>query len=189
MRSLVVRSVAVRNLAVRSLPVHVLLLAGCTVPVLRSPEQPAAPPPSPTAATFAGVERAVFAEVNRLRAAAGIGALSRSAALDRAAREHSEELAERRLLDHNSTDAARRTPGLRVSAVGVAWTAVAENLAAMSGTAGSVAAQTGTLWLNSPDHRSNMLSARFTHSGVGVAVDRRGLWYVTQVYVLPQPGR
>lgn len=174
---------------VRGLPALVLLLAGCTVPVLRPPEQPAAPPPSPNEATFAAVERAVFTEVNRLREAEGVGALSRSAALDRAAREHSEELAERRLLDHSSTDAARRTPGLRVSAVGVAWTSVAENLAAMSGTAASVAAQTGTLWLNSPDHRSNMLSARFTHSGVGVAVDRRGLWYVTQVYVLPQGRR
>ena len=115
--------------------------------------------------------------------------MQRNAALDQAARAHAQELAARRTLDHNSTDPELRTPGMRATAAGVTWSSIAENLASMSGAAASVGAQTGSIWMNSSGHRNNLLNARYTHTGVGVAVDDRGVWYVTQLYVLPRATR
>jgi uncharacterized protein YkwD len=142
-------------------------------------------PEPPSNTTIAAVARAVVAEVNRTRVAEGLAALSDDAALARAAREHSEELAARRTLDHNSTDPERRTMTMRIEAAGGTWTRAAENLANMSGAASSVPAQSAQMWLTSEGHRRNLLSPTYTHTGVGVAVDRRGIWYVTQLYVLP----
>jgi uncharacterized protein YkwD len=167
-----------------------LLSAGCTVPIGGSPPTGSAPvPESPTTAAMSGVARAVAAEVNRTRLAHGLAALSGDAALDRAAREHSEELAARRTLDHNSTDPERRTMTMRIEAAGGTWMRAAENLASISGPSSRVPPQAVQMWLNSDGHRRNMLSASYTHTGVGVAIDRFGAWYVTQLYVFPRPAR
>jgi uncharacterized protein YkwD len=158
---------------------------GCALPA-PSPVGGTAPaePPVPSAVTT--VEQGVFTEVNRARQQQGVSALLRDAALDVAARSHARELAARNTLDHNSVNEARRTPGMRVTAAGVTWTSVAENLASMSGSGVRVPQQTAGMWLDSPGHRTNMLNARYTHTGVGAAVDGRGNWYVTQLYVLPR---
>lgn len=168
----------------------VAVLSGCTLPLpVPSRQEQSAPPSAPTHAALAAIEQGVFVEVNRVRAARGAAVLQRDAALDRAARAHSEELAERGVLDHESTNASRRTPALRAEAEGVSWMRIAENLAAMTDNGSAVPTRTATLWLNSSGHRENMLNAAFTSTGVGVAVDRRGVWYVTQLYVLPPPAR
>jgi uncharacterized protein YkwD len=138
---------------------------------------------------MAAVEREVIAEVNRTRESQGLRALHADAALNRAAREHSEELALRRTLDHTSTHPARRTMTMRIDAAGGSWTRAAENLANMSGPASSVATQTVRLWLRSEGHRRNMLEPSYTQTGVGLAIDERGVWYITQLYVLPRTSR
>ena len=166
-----------------------LLSAGCMVPVGGLPATASTPvPESPTDATMAAVARAVMAEVNRTRVAEGLAALSEDAALARAARDHSEELAARRTLDHSSTDPERRTVTMRIEAAGGTWLRAAENLASMTGPSSRVP-QTAQMWLSSDGHRRNMLSASYTHTGVGVAIDRFGVWYVTQLYVFPRPAR
>lgn len=78
---------------------------------------------------------------------------------------------------------------MRIDAAGGSWSRIAENLATMSGPASNVAAQTVRLWLDSEGHRRNMLEPAYTHTGVGVAIDSDGIWYVTQVYVLPRSSR
>lgn len=164
----------------------VALVASCTI----SPGAPAGGPATPDAPASGGeitaVARAVVAEVNRTRQANGLAPLREDALLSRAAREHSEELASRRTLTHTSTNPERRTMTMRIEAVGVAWSRAAENLANMSGSASSVPVQTARMWMGSDGHRRNMLEPAYTHTGVGVALDTRGIWYITQLYVLPR---
>jgi uncharacterized protein YkwD len=169
-----------------------LFALGCTMPPPPA-AQPEPPPRSDASVAIspeaAAIEDGVFIEVNRLRREHGRGALRRLPALDQAARLHSAELAARRMLDHYSTDVMLRTPGQRVTAKGIVWISVAENLASMSGAYQTAGWRTGDVWMHSPGHRSNMLEERYTHTGVGVAIDRRGIWYVTQLYVLPRGAR
>jgi len=37
-------------------------------------------------------------------------------------------------------------------------------------------------WFDSPGHNKNMLGD-FTHTGIGVAADRRGRYYITQIFI------
>jgi uncharacterized protein YkwD len=167
-----------------------LLYAGCMVPIGGSLPSGSAPVPEPhTNTNLTAVARDLIAEVNRTRNAQGVAALSEDAALNRAAREHSEELAARRTLDHSSTNPDRRTMTMRIEAAGGSWLQAAENLAGMSGPASRIPTQAVQMWLGSDGHRRNMLSASYTHTGVGIAADRYGAWYITQLYVLPRPAR
>jgi uncharacterized protein YkwD len=168
----------------------ILLCASCAIPAGPPPPPnvpvPAAPAPDET---IAAVARDVLMEVNRTRAASGRKALRADAALSRAAQAHSEELAVRRTLDHNSTDPSRRTLTMRIEAAGGIWNRAAENLAQVSSPASEVPSRTAQLWLRSDGHRRNMLESAYTHTGVGVAIDRHGTWYITQLYVLPRAFR
>lgn len=168
-------------------PVCILLMSSaCAIPA-GPPLDPTAPIPAPAPdETIAAVARDVLEEVNRTRLANGRNRLVEDPALTRAAREHSEELAIRRTLDHTSTDPSRRTMTMRIEAVGVTWYRAAENLANTSGSTSDLPSRTVKLWLNSEGHRRNLLEPAFTHTGVGVAIDERGIWYITQLYVLPR---
>ncbi len=41
-------------------------------------------------------------------------------------------------------------------------------------------------WLDSPGHRRNMLSRKYTHLGIGVARDSNGISYTAQVFAKPR---
>lgn len=190
MRSILTRATIITRQRQRWLLSAVLLAAGCMAPIGGPPATASTPVPEPpTNATMAAVAREVMAEVNRTRVAQGLAALIEDAAIARAAREHSDELAARRTLDHSSTDPERRTMTMRIEAAGGTWLRAAENLASISGPSSRVPPQTVQMWLNSDGHRRNMLSASYTHTGVGVSIDRFGAWYVTQLYVFPRPAR
>jgi uncharacterized protein YkwD len=38
-------------------------------------------------------------------------------------------------------------------------------------------------WVNSQGHLANILDARFTETGVGIAVDSEGMFYFTQIFL------
>lgn len=171
----------------RASAVALLLCTACTMPI--GVPQPAGGTDVPAAtpdATLARVAQDVIDAVNATRRSNDAGALIEDPVLSRAAQGHSEELARRGQLDHNSTDPSRRTMTMRIEAAGGTWSRAAENLANMSGPASNVPAQTVQMWLSSDGHRRNMLTPDYTHTGVGVAIDRRGYWYVTQLYVIPR---
>lgn len=172
----------------RTMLMGLVLLCACTIPAGPPPPVPTTVPAAPTA-DVETVARELVDEVNRARRANGVARLRRDPRLDRAALEHAQELATRRTLDHTSTDPARRTMTMRIEAAGGTWSSAAENLANMSGPASGVAARTVQGWLGSAGHRRNMLGGAYTDTGVGVALDRRGIWYITQLYVLPRAGR
>lgn len=167
----------------------VLVCAGCVMPGTIPPAQGSGSSAPAVESALLAVARDVLEEVNRARRANGLDPMREDAALMRAAADHSAELAERRKLDHTSTNPARRTMTMRIDAAGGSWSRAAENLAHMSGSVSAVPAQTVQLWMNSPGHRRNMLEPSYTHTGVGVASDVHGTWYVTQLYVLPRTGR
>jgi uncharacterized protein YkwD len=89
------------------------------------------------------------------------------ALLNRAAATHAGNMAKHRKLQHEGFDGS--TPGERARAAGYAWRAVGENIAAGPTTAKSVV----RLWLDSPGHCANLMSADYTEMGIAFAVDRQ----------------
>ena len=82
-----------------------------------------------------------------------------------AARANARHMIEHRFVSHISPEGF--LPGERLSLVKVEWTAAAENIASAYSTPQDVF----NAWMNSPLHRSRIESYRFTHAGVGYAVD------------------
>ena len=114
-------------------------------------------------------ELSVFREMNAARVAHGLKRLRLSPLLAKPARTHSGSLVQKGELDHEG-------PGgepfwKRLVAAGFPrnrW--MGENLALMPScdyTAGEVV----QMWLDSPGHRANLLSKKFTVVGVGVVSD------------------
>ncbi len=141
-------------------------------------------PAAPVAAiTPTKAERAVIKLVNKERAKQGLATVRFNAALTRAARAHSREMARRGVLTHRSASGA--TVAGRAVANGYRrsgyryWT-VGENIAcARSGTL--LATPTGAvyLWSRTGTHRRIMLRSVFRNVGVGVATAANGTRYFT----------
>jgi uncharacterized protein YkwD len=122
----------------------------------------------PARADEAAAERAM-AEARR---AAGLEVTAPDARLARAARTIAEDNAARRELDH--ADARGGTLRGRALAEGYVFRLVAENLAV--GTPDG--ARVVTLWLESPEHRANLLNPGAMHHGIARArgSDGRDYW-------------
>jgi uncharacterized protein YkwD len=165
-----------------------LLLAACGMPLGGLPVEPPPRPAPADPAVASAVAAAVVDEANRVRVQHGTGLRHPDAALQRSAQDYANELATRRVLEHESATPGRRTLGERVDAAGVRWTAVAENLGMLTGPAPTMARRVVQMWLDSPGHRHNLLNEQWTLSGAGVGLDDRGFYYVVQVYVVTQAG-
>ena len=104
--------------------------------------------------------------------------LTRSPALDAAARAHAEDMARNSFLAHTGSDGSN--PGERVSRAGYHWDVVAENVASGQTSADDIAAT----WLESPGHCDNLMDAKYTETGIAYALnpgDGRDIYWV-QVY-------
>ncbi len=86
----------------------------------------------------------------------GVGGLSRDARLDSHAQQLAESLAARGVLEHSSSVA--QTLG---------YPAGGQNLVFRSPSLN--ASQANFMWMNSPNHRKNLLNPGFTHVGIGIA--------------------
>lgn len=179
------RPAAARDVRLSRLIPAVVLAAACVVPVGMAP-----PPPGDTAAPLRPAARsgivvaAVVERVNAVRIEHGLPVLEEDTMLNRAADGHARELAQRRRLDHESTTPELRTPAERVTAAGATWVRIGENLANVPDARTSVAHRVIAMWLDSPDHRRNLLG-EYTHTGAGAATDAAGYWYVVQLYTVP----
>lgn len=101
--------------------------------------------------------------------------LNRAAALEHAALAHAQDMAARSYLGHKGSNGS--SPADRATQAGYAWTAVAENVAGGQTTAEEVV----NTWLASPGHCANLMSARYTETGVAYAVDpasEQGVYWV-----------
>jgi uncharacterized protein YkwD len=121
---------------------------------------------SKRAASVTSVSRGVLAEVNTLRRSHGLAPLRLSASLTAAAMQHSREMAGKGYFAHESADgSAFDKRVVRYYGVGRyrLWS-VGENLVwASPDLAASRALQ---LWLQSPPHRKNLLTARWREIGI-----------------------
>ncbi len=91
-------------------------------------------------------------------------------------------MAEFQFFDHKGLD--NKMVSDRADAVKVGkWRAIGENIAFSRGFSDPIA-KAVELWLDSPSHRRNMLSADWKESAVGVAVTEDGAYYFTQVFLV-----
>ena len=104
--------------------------------------------------------------------------LTRSPALDEAARTHAEDMARNSFLAHTGSDGSN--PGERASRAGYDWKIVAENVAAGQTSADDIAAT----WLESPGHCANLRDDKYSETGIAFALnpgDGRDIYWV-QLY-------
>ena len=101
--------------------------------------------------------------------------------LEDAALGHSASMAENDFFSHTGLDGS--SPGDRISATGYVWRTYGENIAAGYGDA--QAAMDG--WMASAGHCANLMSARFTEMGAGMASDSASTYglYWTQDFASP----
>jgi uncharacterized protein YkwD len=128
---------------------------------------------APTAA-FAdstySMEAQFIAKVNAARQANGQAPYSVMSDLTSVARGHSANMASQQSLYHN--------PNLTTAVAN--WQAVGENVGE-----GPDVADIATAFMQSPEHRANILDHDFTQIGVGVSVDKNGIVWVTEDFREP----
>lgn len=132
------------------------------------------------APAFPSLEAELHAAVNAERAARRLIPLVRRAELDRVARAHSADMAQRAYLSHVSPEGLN--PVDRLERGGIeGFSLAAENAGATSRADPNREILEG--WLASPVHRENLHAPPFNATGVGVARAADGTFYYTQLYV------
>ena len=173
----------------------IIVLPISTPPEAQAPTSPAATstgtPTSSTGSTplpipiVSGVmsvdEQTIVDLVNQQRQQAGLAPLTVSAQLVQEAQIQSADMAELNDMDHVLPGAALPTLQERAQYVGYNFSYLGENIAFNYPDDNSVM----TAWMNSPDHRANILDANYTQIGVGIAYDSQGEPYYTQEFGQP----
>jgi uncharacterized protein YkwD len=123
----------------------------------------------PTPSDLAQVQAATLCLINKVRVQSGELPLRDSSALDAAAQRHSEDMVANNYFDH--TTPSGEPFDARIVATGYAPAdrpyELGENID--TATIGlSSPSQTVAGWMNSPEHRANILNGDFRDSGIGV---------------------
>lgn len=126
-------------------------------------------------------EQAILRAVNRLRLQEGLSELRLCEAARTKAREQSATMAQHGFLAHQD-HLGRGLKERLMSSPQLAFQRAGENLARNKGFSNPVAEAVDG-WINSPGHRANILEARFTETGVGIAEDSKGMLYFTQIFL------
>lgn len=152
-------------------------------PVVEAPPPPAPTPrPAPPARSLSTIVDTVFILTNRERARASLTPVRRNAELARAAQLQAEQMAAAGKLAHAVPGSRYPTLASRLKLVGYQYRSVGENVA--EGYTSGAALMAG--WMTSAPHRANILSARFTETGVGMARSKTGRTYTAQVFARPR---
>ena len=152
--------------------------------VIETPKpKPPAPRPAPPARSLATIVDTVLLLTNRERARASLTPLRRNADLTRAAQLQAEQMAAAGKLAHEVPGSRYPTLASRLRLIGYQYRTVGENVA--EGYTSGAALMAG--WMTSAPHRANILSARFTETGVGMARSKSGRTYHAQVFARPRP--
>jgi uncharacterized protein YkwD len=129
----------------------------------------------PAKAAKRAMVRATLCTLNSQRERYGLSALKLNKRLSKAARRHARDMVRRDYFAHDTlgggtfVDRIRRTGYLR----GARRWSVGENLAWGTNSRSAPRAIT-TMWMNSPGHRANILSASFREVGIGLALGAPG---------------
>ncbi len=140
---------------------------------------------------FAGVsevEEQVISLTNEIRRKQRLSTLSASTELRIAARQHSQEMGDEKYFAHESPDVRWRVPWQRTYNAGFWGQQVGENIVSVQNpnlkTPKAIAERFLQLWMNSPPHKANLLTPKWTLLGVGV-VKVRDTYYGTQLFAVP----
>jgi uncharacterized protein YkwD len=147
----------------RSLRLAALLVTAFGLWVVASPAGASSQHP---AASLSSLEQNVLADINTLRKQHGLAPLRLSASLSAAARQHSSEMAARGYFSHDSANGSSFDKRIaRYYPMGSSrfWS-VGENLLWSSPDVDAGGAL--NMWWNSPEHRKNMLTARWREIGL-----------------------
>lgn len=158
----------------RKVPLHIALVAVSALLALPAGAQArgcGAVRDLPTAANRASVRSATLCLLNVQRAHHGLRALRENARLDRAADNHSRDMARRHYFDHTAPGGADMVD--RILHVGYvsrnqAW-ALGENIAWGTGSY-ATPVETVRMWMHSSGHRANILNGHFREIGIGIAL-------------------
>ena len=118
----------------------------------------------------ASMESQFIAKMNAARESAGLRPYSVASDLTSIARQHSAQMASKQSLYHN--------PELTSQVQN--WQAVGENVGE-----GPTVSDIHNAFMQSPEHRANILDHDFTQVGVGVVVDKNGIIWVTEDFREP----
>lgn len=127
-------------------------------------------------------QSSVLELTNTSRAQEGLPHLQYNDTLQRAAQAKADDMAARKYFSHTTPDG--KTPWTFFEAVGYAYQSAGENLAVHFADVEPLQ----DAWMNSPGHRANIMSPKYTEMGVGIA---RGVYegyesiFVVEMFGLP----
>jgi uncharacterized protein YkwD len=181
-----VRTTPLRALATRALPATAAVVAAgllaCEVPAAAQGGCANGNAPA-TRLAAADLRAAVVCLANEQRAARGLPPLRQSGKLDQSAQRWTDAMVARGSFDHGRV-------GARVSAAGLNWSTVGENIATGFETPREVVGA----WMTSAGHCHNILDPIYADVGIGVSpafihgyANRPGTW--TQDFALPSGHR
>jgi uncharacterized protein YkwD len=158
-------------------------------PVVRRSRKPAPPKRAPkpvskqvapsTVVKSGGTIGQEVALVNRDRAAAGLRALAESQSLDLIAYSRAQDMATHGYFAHYRPGSSTPAVLELLRGYGVAFNWYGENIIWESGQpAANLAGYFNTWWMNSPEHKANILSPHFGHIGVGMYVSGNRVYMV-----------
>ncbi|CAM5674804.1 CAP domain-containing protein OS=Streptomyces tendae OX=1932 GN=GUR47_36935 PE=4 SV=1 [Streptomyces tendae] len=133
-------------------------------------QKPAKPSTPPAVSEQAVAQAQVLKLVNDERAKVGCSPVAANSALRELAEDFSQAMATQGFFDH--TDPSGATPWDRAAAAGISGLG-GENIARGQADAQAVM----DAWMNSPDHRANILNCDFKTLGVGVHFGSGGPWW------------
>lgn len=158
------------------------------------PAVPIAPPAGTRPAIVQSapvLEQQFIEKINAERTQRGLGALTVDPVLMRAAAEHSHEMCAQNYLDHHSPTPGMTTPMKRylktlmdTGADRPEALTVGENISYGSVPNNQYTADFGhKVFMNSPEHRANLLQPRYTKVGLGVCRNAKGEVWVTEMFL------
>ncbi len=127
------------------------------------------------------LEASLLSRVNRVRSDHHLIPLVRRSDLDQVAVAHSLDMARRGYFSHSSPEGANPVDRLQQGGV-TDMRLAAENLGKT--THADPSAQIVKTWLQSPDHRDNLLAPALNFTGIGIARGADGSLIYTHVYIL-----
>ncbi|WP_442598018.1 SafA/ExsA family spore coat assembly protein [Neobacillus sp. D3-1R] len=123
------------------------------------------------------IENQVIQLTNQERAKNGLRPLAANWELSRVARYKSNDMRDKGYFSHTSPTYG--SPFTMMKNFGISYISAGENIAAGQRTAQEVV----NSWMNSPGHRANILSAKFTQIGVGYSSGGSYGTYWTQMFI------
>ncbi|HEY8678754.1 MAG TPA: CAP domain-containing protein, partial [Candidatus Dormibacteraeota bacterium] len=127
--------------------------------------RPAPPPPPPPVAAVGGAGTE-FALVNQDRGANGVGPLAFSGTLARVAQYRAQDMLNRNYFSHYDPSTGQLAFLELFHMWGIGYTTAGENIAWSTNPS---MAEFNVMFMNSPEHRANILNGAYHRVGIGVA--------------------